>query len=702
MTSDRVRRLSSSSKTVVPSTDDADVEAIGRATAAMMTAAEALNEAATVFNTRGRGTPRYGTGLQDGKSYSRLGSFTQEREPLSDQGHLTSNPHFSRPSSSDRKANLHRVQSTAGALDRYPVNPPRSNNHVDLLEAVARLRQSSNLTRDKPTDFTYVQELAGPCIGGSGDGYITHGSILDDSATSHPVSAEMNTHPPPMTMSMPHEICFLALICTAQFLCQSGLTMTIPTIPLITPTFPASNSSTWYTAAYSLTLGTFILPSGRFGDVYGHKKLFVIGWIWYSFWSVLAGFSLKIQDASFSTKGEIFFISCRAFQGIGPAILMPNGIAFLGRTYGHGPKKNMVFALFAACAPIGAVAGAGVNTLVAQRLSWEWEFWILSIFTAFLALVTLFIVPGKAKGATPVPNLSWKRRWMQLDGTGSCVGVVGLILLNVSLNQAPLVGWHTPYAYFLLIISLIFLVLFFLWQSRASNTTPLIPPAALTSTTVSILACVACGWSAFGIWIFYTWSFIISERQLSPLHSCLWLLPAPIAGLCASIFTGIGLHRLGAHWIMLVAMCAFFTGSTVMATIGTTSGHWIYWSGVFISVVIMPFGMDMSFPSATILLSDTLGHGQQGVAASLVNTVVNYSISLGLGISGTVVRELVGGDSGDGSVGQGATGYKDALYSAMGTSGLGIIIATCFVGSCVVRNRRSRGRVLMEKDAATP
>lgn len=87
----------------------------------------------------------------------------------------------------------------------------------------------------------------------------------------------------------------------------------------------------------------------------------------------------------------------------------------------------------------------------------------------------------------------------------------------------------------------------------------------------------------------------------------------------------------------------------------------------------MPWGMDMSFPAATVILSNNVPKEHQGMAASLVNTVVNYSISIGLGIAGTVESRVNdgGGDT--------LKGYRSAWYTGIGLSSIGILISTFFI-----------------------
>lgn len=587
----------------------------------------------------------------------------------------------------------------------------RKVSHVDIIEAVTALNGSHGSHEKSYSRYSshystrsYGEDIADRNIG----------SLYSSSPSSIPLAASNSTsslprsssdHPhtlPPLTMSLPREILFVAIICQAQLLTQGALAQTIAPLPLIISTFytasAPSSSLAWYSASFALTAGTFILPAGRFGDVYGHRLLFAIGWLQFGLFSVLAGFSSHINSAG--GNGEIFLVVCRALQGIGPALVVPNGLALLGTTYPPGKKKNMLFALFGACAPAGFVISATFSSLLSEKVHWSWAFWVLGIDCFLIFGLTLLVIPSAAATHNPsIPPITGRlfQRLKQssaiLDLPGAALGVTALVLLNISLNQAPLVGWDVPYTYFMLVIAVLFLAAFFYWQTRA--TYPLIPLPALNRDTLFVLACIACGWASMGIWIFYTWAYMGSLIGLSGLQGCVWFAPAPVAGFVASAATGLMLSRFRPQWIMLISMCAFFGGTVVMATVVPERSFWL---GVFWSVVVMPFGMDMSFPSATLLVSDAAGPGSQGMAASLVNTVVNYSISIGLGLAGTVVRE-VGADGDVGEIGPGEVlrGYRSAWFLGMGLSGAGILVAVVFCGLGVWDNRRGNGARSREK-----
>lgn len=166
--------------------------------------------------------------------------------------------------------------------------------------------------------------------------------------------------------SLFREILFVGIICMAQFMNQAGLGMALSPLHIIGRSFGIENSPgqlSWLIAAYSLTVGTFILIAGRLGDLFGHKLLFIAGFLWFGLWSVLGGFGVYVSSPR-------FFDCCRALQGIGAAFILPNSIAILGRTYEPGRRKEMVFALFGATAPTGFNLGAVFSALIAQNLWW--------------------------------------------------------------------------------------------------------------------------------------------------------------------------------------------------------------------------------------------------------------------------------------------------------------------------------------------
>lgn len=175
----------------------------------------------------------------------------------------------------------------------------------------------------------------------------------------------------------------------------------------------------WILAGYSLTVGTFILISGRMGDLYGYKRMLIIGYAWFSVWSMIAGLAVY--------SNYTLFVFARVLQGIGPAIVLPNGLAIFGATYAPGKRKAMVFAIFGACAPNGSIAGAAMAGVLALAW-WPWAYWAEALALAVIAVLTILIIPDPPKKEEA--TLPIKEKLRHLDPLGSITGIAALVMIN--------------------------------------------------------------------------------------------------------------------------------------------------------------------------------------------------------------------------------------------------------------------------------
>lgn len=409
--------------------------------------------------------------------------------------------------------------------------------------------------------------------------------------------------------------------------------------------------------------------------MFGYKTIYLIGMSWFSIWSLVCGLAVY--------SNHVLFVFARVLQGIGPALVLPNGLALLGATYAPGRRKGLAFAAFAACAPLGSVVGAAFSGLFALAW-WPWTFWAFAIALAVTVVVAYFVIPPVPVSIRDSRPRSGKGKIQGLDIPGALTGVTGLILFNFAWNQAPIAGWQEPYVYVTLILGIIFIGIFFFIEIRYSSH-PLVPFDALKSDVAFVLGAVACGWSAFGIWVWYSYQFLLEQRGISPLLTAAQFSPVVISGALAAVVVGLLLHRVGPPLIMTLALLAFMVGNILMALCPVDQ---TYWGQTFVSFIIMPWGMDMSFPAATIILSNAVSKEHQGIAASLVNTVVNYSIALGLGIAGTVEYKLNNGGKTQADM---LKGYRASYY-------LGVAIAASGVAVCVVYLLKSRRDASKMKD----
>ena len=246
--------------------------------------------------------------------------------------------------------------------------------------------------------------------------------------------APRNPTPPPdhgLNISTLHEILFVGVVVVAQLMALAGLGQAIAPMKIIAAGLDVESpgEEAWFAASFSLTVGTFILISGRMGDILGHKRMLIFGYFFLGVWSGFAGFSAYVED-------HIFFDICRGFQGVGAALIVPNALALLGRAYPPGIKKNIVFSLFGAMAPWGFVIGALFASIFAQLTWWPWAFWSYGFACWGLSIFAVIAVPkslahdAQFAGRTDRPGMDW---------TGSVLGVSGLVLGQRRMEQRALI-----------------------------------------------------------------------------------------------------------------------------------------------------------------------------------------------------------------------------------------------------------------------
>ena len=200
-------------------------------------------------------------------------------------------------------------------------------------------------------------------------------------------------------------------------------------MPVLMEEFQLSDTSiAWPASVTPLFISAFLLSFGRLADMYGGFTIYAGGIAWASSWTILAGFS----------NNYTMFMFCRAMQGLGAAAHLPAGLAMLGKIYRPGPRKNMVFSIYGAMAPLGSFVGILVASLVSRYAHWSWYFWIGGL----IALVALI---GTITNKPPA-GLDCVDGALRMDWVGSISLAASLMLLVYSITEAADVKqwWRAP------------------------------------------------------------------------------------------------------------------------------------------------------------------------------------------------------------------------------------------------------------------
>ncbi|KAL1844545.1 hypothetical protein VTK73DRAFT_2326 [Phialemonium thermophilum] len=157
-----------------------------------------------------------------------------------------------------------------------------------------------------------------------------------EAATTDPPVETLGRKRPAIFPSAMAEVLFCFSIMQSALMADyfvSGFSTVLPALSLSLDI--PEDARTWPSSVLSLVAGALLLPLGRLADMYGGSVVFNAGFVWFTVWGLVAGFSTNAT----------MLVVCRAMEGLGTACIMPSGITLLGKAYRPGPRKNFVFAL---------------------------------------------------------------------------------------------------------------------------------------------------------------------------------------------------------------------------------------------------------------------------------------------------------------------------------------------------------------------
>lgn len=211
--------------------------------------------------------------------------------------------------------------------------------------------------------------------------------------------------------------------------------------------------------------------------------------MWLTITSLIAGFS----------QNWLMLFIFRALQGLGLAAFLPSSIMILGRVYRPGPRKNLVFSIYGACAALGFFVGIFFSGICGEFLSWSWYFFFGSIFSAITAVSSYFSIPSDwaEKRATAKSSMDW---------IGSALLVPGMVLFVFSIADsahAPQ-GWRTSYIIVCLILGVLFLGAFIYVEGWVVGN-PLIPGDLFSVKYMKpLILALLCSYGCLGIYLLYS------------------------------------------------------------------------------------------------------------------------------------------------------------------------------------------------------
>jgi EmrB/QacA subfamily drug resistance transporter len=406
----------------------------------------------------------------------------------------------------------------------------------------------------------------------------------------------------------------LAAVSLATFMGYLDNNVTNVAIPTIQRSLHLSVSGLeWVVSSYLLTLAGLLLVGGRLADVYGRRRMFLVG---------LAVFTLSSLAAGLAGSGEVL-IASRAVQGIGAALLMPPTLAIIVAAFTDMRERNTAIGVWAAVGALALALGPVVGGLISQHARWGWIFLInvpLGVIT--FALTAASVDESRAESAG-----------RRLDLPGLVASAAALFALTYALIQGNVDGWTSPLILGAFALAAVAAAAFLTIESRTA--TPMVDLAMFRRREFSGGTGTMMIWS-FGILGIYFFTSLYLQLTLgfSPTKAGLAFVPM---ALCVALFAGLaprveawaGVHRTVAFGMLLMVagLVLFARLGLDVSYVGLLPGFMLFGAGAGLMNVPLTNAVMRAVPPA-----------RAGIASALLNASREVAGLLGITVIGAVLR----------------------------------------------------------------
>src|SRR3989440_5543305 len=371
----------------------------------------------------------------------------------------------------------------------------------------------------------------------------------------------------------------------------------------------SETSLAWVVNAYLLTFGGFLLLGGRLGDLFGQRRLFLIGITLFTLASLACGLA--------TTQG--FLVTARAIQGIGGAVVSAVALSLVMNLFTEPAERAKAMGLYGFVAAGGGSIGVLLGGILTNVLNWHWIFLVnLPVGVAVFAL-SLVLLPGNRGQASAG----------RLDIAGAVTVTASLMLAVYAIVNGNDAGWTSGRTIGLLVAAAALLALFLGIEARVRA--PLMPLSLFRRRNVATANVVGVLWTAaMFAWFFLSALYLQLVLGYSPLQVGLAFLPANVImgafslGLSAKLVT-----RFGTRLPILVGLLLAAVGLGLFAR-APVGGDFA--TDVLPGMILLGLGAGMAFNPVLLAALSDVAPQDSGLASGVVNTSFMMGGAIGLAI----------------------------------------------------------------------
>ena len=408
----------------------------------------------------------------------------------------------------------------------------------------------------------------------------------------------------------------LTVACIAQFMVVLDVSVVNVALPTIQGSLHYSPSGLqWVVNAYVLTFAGFLLLGGRAADVFGQKKIFLLGLV------IFTGASLAGGLATDST----WLTTARAVQGFGGAILSPATLTIIVTTF-SGPKLARSIGMWSSVAGAGGATGALLGGILVTELSWRWVLFVNVPIGAVLAFMAVTWLPEHRRTADA----------RTIDYTGAILVTAGLSVAVYGIVNTTSYAWGSARTIVTLAIGVALLLAFFIVETRVVEV-PLLPMRFFRSRAASgaNVVMLLIGAAFFSMWYFLT-LFMQFVLGYSALKTGLAFLPQSVAIIIGAQTASRLVSKVGPRRIIGCGTVFAAIGMWWLSRLPATGN---YYAHVLPPMMLVSLGLGLCIVPVTVAATMGVDRKEAGLASGLVNTTRQVGGALGLAALATIATD---------------------------------------------------------------
>jgi EmrB/QacA subfamily drug resistance transporter len=365
----------------------------------------------------------------------------------------------------------------------------------------------------------------------------------------------------------------------------------------------------WVITGYALAFGSLLLIGGRLSDLFGRKRMFMIG---------VGGFALASAIGGAATGFELLLIA-RVAQGAFAAMLAPAALSLLSVTFSDNPQdRGKAFGVFGAISGAGGAIGLLLGGFLTESLSWRWCLYVNLIFAVLAFLGAIVFLRGGTRPAR-----------VRFDVAGAVTAVLGLAGIVYGLGNAAGHGWTAPVTRIPTVTGVVLLAVFVIIERRVEH--PLLPVRVVLDRVrgASYLTLGIAGTGTFAIFLFLTY-YLQQTLGFSPILTGVAFLPMIGAVMVGAVVSGtVLMPRTGPRPLVPVGAILAAIGLALLTRIGTDTS---YAGTVLPSLVVMGLGFGLIFGPVQNAATSGVTDSDAGIASAMVNTSQQIGGAIGTAV----------------------------------------------------------------------